>query len=428
MKDILTRALLLSQICFFGWLSASTAISDDWSQYRGPHTNGVADATSAPTKWGPNENLLWRSPLPQPGNGSAIVVQEKIFVTSALDPEGKQRSLLCLDAANGKELWRQTVTIDEIMPTHKTNPYCGTTPASDGKRVYVWHASAGLYCYDLEGKQVWQRDFGKFVHMWGYGTSPIIVDDKLILHSGPGKKIFVSALNLQNGETIWEHSEPISGDGQTNTDGKFFGSWSTPIVHQVDGQTQLIVALPTRVVAFDADNGAEIWTCRGISHGGGDLAYSAPIIVGKICFVTGGYSGPTMAIGLGGSGDVTETHRLYRLEKSPQSIGTGVAVDGYIYRPNAGANSIECIDPETGNKLWVTRASGGAHWGSIVQVSGLLYATDQDGKTSVFQPDPEMFAEIATNQLGQPTNSTPAVAENRLYFRTQREMICVGSE
>lgn len=407
-------------------LAAGCLFAADWSEFRGPNGNGVADVKSAPTKWGPQEHVLWKAELPAPGNGSPIFSQGKVFVTSSENAEGTQRSLICFDAQDGKQLWKQTVAYKEKMPTHETNPYCGTTPAANGERIVVWHASAGLYCYDMAGNEIWHRDFGEFRHIWGYGTSPIIRGDKVILFSGPGKKVFVTALELGDGKTIWEQQEPVEGDGQKNDEGKYLGSWSTPIVHQAGDHQEVILMLPTRVNAYELETGEIQWTCNGLRHDRGDLAYSSPIIVGDICFVTGGFKGPTIGIKLGGQGDVTETNRLYRLEESPQSIGSGVAVNGYVYRPNAGPETIECIDPKTGEVLWKTRAAGGNFWGSIVQVNGLLYATDQGGNTTIFKPNPEKFEEVATNELKAHTNATPAVAEGKLFFRTDKHLICVG--
>jgi len=108
------------------------------------------------------------------------VVGGKVFVTSAQDAEGRERSLYCFDVDNGSQQWVRTAVCDREMPTHQTNPYCGTTPASDGQRVVVWHATAGLFCYDLDGKMLWNRELGDFEHMWGYGTSPLLVGCDLI--------------------------------------------------------------------------------------------------------------------------------------------------------------------------------------------------------------------------------------------------------
>lgn len=417
-------SLVLAASLFLTFSAAGRAA--DWPAFRGPNNDGVSPESAVPTKWGPDDNVAWKASLPRPANGSPIVAAGRVFVTSAEDKEGKQRSLYCFDRKDGKQLWVRTVDFGKALPTHETNPYCGTTPVSDGKRVVVWHASAGLHCYDLEGKEIWSRDLGEFQHMWGYGTSPILYHDHVILHAGPGKEVFVTALDLASGSTLWQTGEPLDGDGDHNSDGKYMGSWCTPIVTRVNGKDQVIVSLPTRVNAYDPDNGEIIWSCLGLRHDGGDLAYSSPVIAGDICFVTGGFAGAAMGIRLGGTGYITDKNRLWRTEKSPQSIGSGVVVDGYVYRPNAGPGTIECLEPATGRIVWRDRASGNNHWASLVMAGSLLYATDQSGACVIFKPNPAKYDEVARNELGEGTNATPAVSDGQLFFRTAQHLICVG--
>ena len=204
----LTTALLITAF--------PMAAADNWPQFRGPSANGVASPGEYPTRWDEKTNVRWSADLPQPGNGSAIAFSNQVFVCSSEDNQGLGRSLISFDASSGEKQWTQTVTIDEEMPTHKTNPYAGSTPACDGERVIAWHASAGLHAYAMNGDPLWSRDLGEFRHMWGYGSSPIIVDDRVVLNSGPGKKVFVIALDVKTGETLWQHDEPVDGDGETN--------------------------------------------------------------------------------------------------------------------------------------------------------------------------------------------------------------------
>ena len=409
------------------WMSHTFAA--DWPAFRGPRNNGVSDEVSVPSHWTSTENVAWKSALPRPANGSPIVVGDHVFVTSAEDDEGKQRSLYCLDMRTGEKRWVQTVSMDRTMPTHKTNPYAGTTPASDGQRVVVWHASAGLFCYDLRGKQLWHRQLGQFEHMWGYGSSPIFVGNRIVLHTGPSKtRSFVTSLDAASGETIWEIDEPFEGDGDHNADGKYMGSWSTPVIDRSSGSPHVVVMQPTRVNSYDLETGEIVWFCRELNHPRGDLAYSSPVLCDGLCFVTGGYQGPAMGIRLGGDGDVTVSHRLWRTTKNPQSIGSGVAVNGYVYRPNTNPGSIECIAPQTGKTLWKERATKAGFWASIVGAGNHLYATDQDGVTVVFRPNTKRLDIVARNDLGEPCNATPAIANNRLLIRTAEHLYAIGEK
>ncbi|MFM2095636.1 MAG: outer membrane protein assembly factor BamB [Planctomycetota bacterium] len=423
---------LFSATLFFAlivpMISSTTLVASDWPAFRGPRGDGYAVNDEAPTKWSDQENIAWKVALPRPANGSPIVSRGHVFVTSAQDEKGHQRSLYAFDRKTGKELWVRTVNIDKDLPTHETNPFCGTTPVSNGERVVVWHASAGLYCYDFAGKELWKRDLGEYQHMWGYGTSPVLDGDRVILHTGPGKKVSLICLSLTDGKTRWQHDEPIEGDGNYNTTMKYMGSWATPLITKVGETVQVICPFPTRVVSFQPADGKTLWICDGIRGPKGDLSYSSPIIVNDLCFVTGGFNGPSMSIRLGGSGNITESHRVWRLEQNPQSIGSGVAHDGHVYRPNAGPGTIECIDPKTGNVLWTERAGGGTYWSSIVSANGLAYAVNQNGGTVVFRPNAKAFESVAMNELKEATNATPAISDGQIFFRTAGHLICVGKK
>ena len=316
------------------------------------------------------------------------------------------------------------------MPTHRTNPHGGSTPATDGRRVVVWHASAGLHCYAVDGTPLWQRQLGTFKHRWGYGTSPVLHGNTVLLHSGPGAKVFVAAFDLNSGKTIWKHDEPVQGNGEDNAEGRLMGSWSTPlIVNRNDRPPLVICTMATRVLALDLQNGKPIWTCAGLSCHRGDLAYSSPSIwhgdEQTVCLIQGGYEGPGMAIRLGGSGDVTKTHRLWRHAKRPSNVGSGVVADGYWYLPDM-RGFIACIDPSTGERLWSEQAIKGQIWGSIVRSGQHLMVTNQKGVTLVFQPDRRKLSLVARNDLGETTNSTPAIAGGQVFLRTHKHLYCIG--
>ena len=408
-------------------LAALPLHADDWPSFRGPSGNGLSTEKAAPTTWGPQKNVKWRVPLPQMGNGSPIVSKGKVFVTCAEDEEGKQRSIYCFDRESGKKLWSKTVAYGKKAPTHDTNGYCATTPAADGERVVVWEGSAGLRCYDYEGKELWARDLGEFRHMWGDGASPLLHDGKVLLSCGPGKRIFMTAIDAKTGKTLWETEEPVQGNGEKNAGGQPMGSWATPLLATIDGRPQILVTMPTRVVAYDPADGKILWWCAGVSHKKGDLAYSTATIAGDVLVCVGGYGGPAFAVRLGGGkGDVTATHRLWRNENQPQNIGSAVAVDGLLYQGLAGPGRIECTDPKTGKALWQDAAGGGVFWGSLVLAGGRLYGTNQDGATVVFKPSREKFEPVATNALNEKCNATPAVSDGQIFLRTHAALYCIA--
>ena len=406
-------------------LLATITLAEDWPQFRGPTGDGISTGKGFATTWGPDENIKWKTPLPSEGNGSPIVSSGRVFLAAATD-DRRKRHLTCFDRADGKELWVRTVEYDKVLKAHKTNSFGGSTPAADGKHAVVWHSSAGLFCYDFAGKELWSRELGEFEHIWGQGSSPIIYGDKVVLHSGPGAKMFVAAFELDSGKTLWETPEANDGEGSTRADGKWMGSWSTPLIVKVNGQDQIVCTMPTRVNGYDTESGDIIWTCDGIRGPKGDLAYSSPIIVGDLCFYTGGYGGPSIAFKLGGSGNITESNRLWRKERNPQSIGSGVAVGKHVFRPNAGPGTIQCLVAQTGEEEWQNRAAGANHWGSMVLADGHLYVTNQNGTTVVLKPNTEEYEEVAQNQLGEDSNSTPAFSDGEIFLRTFQHLYCIG--
>lgn len=395
-------------------LLACLASPDDWPAFRGPAGNGLSAEKRAPTAWGPDAGIVWKTPLPRPGNGSPIVSAGRVFVAGSEDAEGTRRTLSCFDRKDGRLLWTRTVEFGKKMPMHDTNTASPSTPAADGTRVVVWHDSAGLYCYDFEGKELWKRDLGEFRHMWGHGGSPVLHDGKVILNCGPGKRNFMTALALADGKTLWEREEPYEGDGDRNAGGQYRGSWCTPVV----AEGQILCIQPTRLVAYAPADGAILWASDGVSHPKGDLAYSSPVVVGDICAAIGGFNGPALGVRRGGQ-------RLWRTEKSPQSIGSGIAVDGLVYAPMAGPNIIQCIDPADGKVLWQERTDG-AFWGSVVQAADRLYVTDQGGTTLVFTPNRTKLEVVASNRLGESCNATPAISDGRIFIRTFKHLWCIG--
>lgn len=398
----------------------------DWAAFRGPGGNGISDAVNVPVTWDSRTNVKWKVPLPGNSNGSPIISRGAVFLTSAQD-EGRKRHLHCFAADDGSQRWVRTVEFGKVMPTHKTNLYGGSTPAANGDRVVVWHGSAGLYCYDFAGNELWKRDLGEFRHQWGYGTSPVIHDDKVILHSGPGAQVFVAAFHLQDGTTIWKTDEPVEGDGEYNNQKKYMGSWSTPVVVTVEQQTLIVCSMATRVNAYDPQTGNIVWTCEGLRGPKGDLCYTSPVVAGDLCVVMGGFNGPAIGFRMQGNGDITASQRLWRHEKgTPQRIGSGVVVDGAVFMANAGVNTLECIDPESGERFWRVRSEGAAHWGSLILADGRIYGTDQQGTTHVFRPSTSGYEPLASNPLGEPGNATPAVADGQIFIRTFAHLYCIA--
>ena len=420
------RSLFLSILL----LSAADVRAADWPGFRGTNNNARAEGTGFPTTWGKDQNVKWSVDLPDTGNGSPIVVKGRVYIASASD-KGRTRSLICFDRNDGTKLWEQSVSIDADEETHKTNPHGATTPVSDGERVVVWHGSAGTHCYDLDGNKLWSRDLGTFHHIWGYASSPIIHDGKVIQICGPGDRQLMVALDLETGEVLWELPEP---GGSVSNKGRYIGSWATPVIIEVDGTAQILCGLPTRVIGVDPKNGEILWSCDGVSSDRSDLMYTTPLESDGFVVALGGFGGPALGIEVRGSGNITEQARKWRLTsaegspRNPQRIGSGIIIDGYVYLANAdNPGSIECFDMRTGEQQWIVRrTSDGPHWASLLLIDGKLYATGQKGIVRVFEPNPNEYLEIAVNDLGENTNATPAASDGEFFIRTWDRLYCIS--
>src|SRR2546423_2827117 len=271
---------------------SDAVVADNWPEWRGPQGTGICTETNLPSVWGTNQNIRWKTALPEPGNSTPVVWGNRVFVTQAI---GNRRTLMCCDRADGKVVWQSGVAAEK-EPTHATNPYCSGSPATDGKRVIASFGSAGLYCYDFHGKELWHRDLGKQTHMWGVSSSPVIRGDSFFLNFGPGDRTFLIALERKTGRTLWEDDEP---GGKSD---KYIGSWSTPMLIDTEKRQELVAAWPERVAAYNPKTGSELWTCRGLNP----LVYASPLYAEGVVVAMGGFNGSSLALRPGGSGDVTE--------------------------------------------------------------------------------------------------------------------------
>lgn len=414
-------ALLVSCL----WAAVSVC-AGNWPAWRGPTGMGISAETNLPVRWSATENVRWRVPLPDRGNSTPIVLGNRVLVTQAIENENR-RALMCLDRRDGKLLWQSGVTYPEKEPTHDTNPHCSASPVTDGARVIASFASAGLYCYDLNGKEIWHRDLGKQTHIWGNAASPILFGELCIFNFGPGERTFLIALNKKTGETVWQVDEPGGHSGQ-NKPGEggnnWVGSWSTPIVIRVNGRDELVMTFPKRVCAFDPKTGRELWTCGGLNP----LVYTSPLFAEGVVVAMGGFNGSAVGVKPGGQGDVTETHRLWQHPKTKQRIGSGVIHEGHIYILN-DPGVAECFELRTGKLVWEERLPGtgakSSSWSSMVLAEGKLYAINQGGDTFVLRASPR-FELMNTNPLGETTMASQATSDGEIFIRTYKNLWCIS--
>ena len=413
-------------VCCLVALLGGPLRAENWPQWRGPTGTGVSSEKNLPLHWSTNQNVRWKKDLPAKGNSTPVIWGERIFVTQAV--EG-QRSIFCFDRQDGRLRWQQGVPYAEKEVTHDTNPYNSSSPVTDGERVVAWFGSAGLYCYDLDGKELWHQDLGRQRHIWGWGSSPVLVGDLCLLNFGPGEPSFLVAMDKKTGREVWRVNAPDADSGEKKPGQEkavWAGSWSTPLLARIGGQEQLILTWPRTVTALDPKSGRERWSCAGLNP----LVYTSPLFdPGKeIVVAMGGFGGMALAVKAGGEGDITASRRLWHHPKTKQRIGSGVIHDGHVYIHN-DPGVAECWELETGRLVWEERLSGPGpksdNWSSMVLADGKLYTVNQGGDGFVLRAAPK-FEVLATNSLREPTISSMAISDGGIFIRTYRNLWCIG--
>jgi outer membrane protein assembly factor BamB len=417
---------------FLGVLLLPTVLcAENWPEWRGPRHDGTTTEKNLPVKWSATENVKWKTPLPGPGNSTPIVWGSKIFVTQAIENEGK-RMLMCFDRKDGKVLWEKGTLFAEKEQSHELNPQCSASPVTDGERVIAWFGSAGIFCYDLDGKEIWKRDLGKQVHEWGYASSPMIHGDLVFLNFGPGQNSFLVALNKKTGEELWrvdveekhykERKDGFHGQDQ----GVETGSWSTPIIVNAGGREDLVIAAPNKMIGYEPKTGKEVWVCRGMNP----LIYTSPVYGEGVIVGNGGFHGADMVVKAGGTGDVTETHKLWENDRTDNRLGACVIKDGYFYIPTM-PGLVECMELKTGKQVWKERVRGvgpkSDTWSSLVISGDQIYIVNQSGDTIIFRASPK-FEIIQVNSIGNELCNASLVPSNGDFFiRTHKNLWCIGN-
>jgi len=408
---------------FLALFTLTFLLGADWPAWRGADGQGQSDEKNLPLKWSTTENVKWKVPLADPGNSTPVIWGDKIFLTQA-STGGKVRTLMCLAKADGKLLWKNDVEYADKEKNWNANWYANASPAVDGERVVVSFASAGMYCYDHAGKELWKRtDLGKWEHAFGSGASPVLYQDLAILWCGPNEtkgRNFLLAVNKKTGATVWEHDEKV-------------GSWSTPLITKVNGQDQLLVGMARDgknqpddktgfLKGFDPKTGKELWACQGLNS----YVYTSPLVSKDVAVAMSGYGGSAIAVKLGGTGDITKD-RLWQHPKNTQRVGSGVIVGDHVYILEESGVP-HCYELLTGKEVWnVETRPGGKSWSSMVHADGRLYVVCQNGDTHVFAASPK-YELLATNRLGEGSNSSVAISNGELFIRTFKHLWCISEK
>jgi len=246
---------MLSRLAVLSFIVATPVHAADWPQFRGPNASGVADGSPLPEKIGPERNLIWKVEIPV-GHSSPVIVGERIYLTGVrVEGEKKRLVTFALNRVNGGLLWERDAPHKSLEKVHQVGNHAQPTCAADADGVVSFFGSSGLYCYDREGKQLWHRPFGPFPNDFGAGASPILVGDRVLLNQDHDNGSFLIALDRKTGAPAWKVDRS-----------EFPRGYSTPIVWDVDGKKQIVVAGTLRAVGYDLQTGDEVWTVRGLAR------------------------------------------------------------------------------------------------------------------------------------------------------------------
>lgn len=461
-------------------LSVACCAGADWPQFRGPDAKASV-GEALPTEWNGEANLLWKLKLPGPGASSPITFGDRVYVTcytgfGTLDDDGKQedlvRHLLCLDRRDGKVIW--TCDLKSKSPEAQfsgmmtQHGYASNTPATDGKRIYVFLGTGGVAAVDLDGKEVWRTSVGVGIDKWGSGSSVVLTDDLVIVNATVESKALV-ALNKADGKEMWRVAIPNR-------------SWSTPaLVKTADGRQELVVNGEGKVSGIDPATGNELWHCNGI----GD--YTCPSVVPGpgVVYIGGGRSSEIIAVRTGGSGDVTDSNILWR-KRVGGNVTTAVLIGDHLFGVSDRGIAY-CVEAKTGEIKYQARLAtgeevaaapdgpgaggprgrrgpgGGGEGGpgrrrgeggpgggggrgaagrmgmgrgglqlyaSVVAAGDKLYAVTRTDGTFVVDAAPK-FKLVGTNKIESDEtrfDATPAISDGRLYLRSNEAVYCIGKK
>ncbi len=417
MKSIRCFLTMIATVAIVG-----LAVADHWPSWRGPEMNGHSREKNLPTQWsGDGTGIKWKLALPGPGMSTPIIWGDRIFLTQSLDA-GHQRAVLCIDRKAGKEMWRGVTEYADKESTYQGDRhFCSASPVTDGDRVVASFGSAGLVCYDFAGKLLWRRDLGKCEQIWGNAASPVIYQNLVIHNFGPGERTFLIALDKRTGQEVWKVDIPDGRFGTAPTD--WIGSWSTPLIASAQSGDQVLLSWPGALVAYEPKTGKELWRCGGL----GKLIYTTPLVTPELIVAMSGYGGPMLAVRRdpAARGDITETHRLWREERSPQRIGSGVIVGDHIFILN-DPGTMQCLELKTGKSLWNERLGAGT-WGSTTFADGKLYVINRQGETAILAAKPE-FEVLSRNPLNDKCQSSLVISNGELFIRTYTHLWCIGGK
>jgi len=446
------RSFLATSLMALPAATLASKAEQNWPQFRGPGSLGIADGYPTRASWnadaaaGKVSGVTWRAEIPGLGHSSPIIWGDRIYVGTAVRLSGKASlrigyygdvkaaqdndeqkwMVLCFDKKTGKRIWEKVIrTSKPATERHEKSSHANTTLITDGSRLIAFFGSEGLYCFDLNGKQLWTKDLGVIDNSWhgigwGYSSSPAMYRDRIVLLCDDPKAPFVAAFSVADGKELW----------RTSRKGACVGSWGTPFIFNDGSRTQVVTNGWPYIVSYDLDTGKELWRLKG----GGDIPIPTPFVADGLIVVSNAHGGkaPLFAIRPTAKGDIslaegatTNESIVWSVPNGGSYISTPVVYGGNIYLANFNG-VMRCFDFKTGSKVYEQRlAQDAACSSSLVAADGKIYCATEDGVVHVIKAGPAMEV-LAKNQMGEPCLATPAISQGVLYFRTAGSLIAIG--
>ena len=419
--------------------NADDPFDDNWHQWRGPEANGVSRTAKPPISWSEEKNVKWKVAIEGQGNSTPIVWKDKVFLLTAINtgrvdpskPKPEDQPIrvfgikhpntfykfvvLCLDRETGKEIWRKTAR--EYVPhegTHRDADFASASPVTDGKRLYCWFGSAGLYCYDLNGEKLWERDLGKAYvgASLGEGCSPVVLKNKIVIVRDHARQSTIEVLNAKTGMTVWkkERDEP--------------NAWATPRVVEHSGKVQVITAASNKIRSYNLTDGRIIWECGGLT---GNVT-PCPVIDENNVYCMSGYEGYSLlAIPLSSKGDITGLGQIaWSKKQGTPYVPSPILYDNLLYFTQSNQGILTGVEASSGKTfLERTRLPGIPNtYSSPVGADGRIYFLGRRGTTLVIEKGTKLKV-LSTNKLDDQFNASPAIAGNQLFLRGRKNLYCI---
>jgi outer membrane protein assembly factor BamB len=401
---------------------SAAAFPENWPHWRGPRHDGVSGEKNLPVRWSTTENVAWKLAMPDISGSTPIVWGDNIFLNIS---DGGNLFVWCVDRNNGTVKWKQPMGAGDVK-VRKGN-MSSPSPVTDGKTVWVMTGTGSVKAFDFAGKELWQRDiqkdYGKFGLNHGYGSSPLLWDNGLYIQVLHGYKTddpsYLLRLDARTGKTVWRVERPTDAVVESPD------SYTTPVILQHQGATQLVITGGDYVTGHDLTSGKELWRGGGMNPGNNPMnrIIASPVVNAGLIYVPTRIK-PLQAYRAGGKGDITKTHLAWSTDFGPD-VPTPVTDGTYIYLPN-DRGIVWCLDARTGKEIYGgKRIKPAIYSSSPVLADGKIYISNEEGLTTVIKAGPE-FEVLAENPLEDYMLSSPAISDGQIFLRTTKWLYAVG--